>query len=327
MKLIKKEEIENQTCYDISVADTNNFFANGVLVHNSNASVCLSEGQIYAQKKTGKITVEKDNFGFAFFVESNKESFKKILKTIFERANLDPNKHILTLYGEWAGKGVQKTVAISELDKAFYGFGCKVSPLVEEEFDAYWLDSSLFKDLDDTDNKIYNLHQFPTYKVEVDFEQPHHAQKEFEDLTLMVEKECPVSKQLGVSGLGEGLVWTADYKGQRLIHKTKGDKHVQNKLNRKQNKESTQEIIEKTELANKVTPDWRLEQFLNDIFNLNNGGDLDKTRIGNYIKAVTKDILEEDLDIITNSKYEYDDIKKYINTNIVKYFNMLYNKL
>jgi len=55
--------------------------------------------------------------------------------------NLDTNTIIL--YMEWAGKGIQKNVAVSELDKAAFIFSeAKVRPFNEEE-PSFWIPTKI----------------------------------------------------------------------------------------------------------------------------------------------------------------------------------------
>ena len=56
------------------------------------------------------------------------------------------------------------------------------------------------------------------------------SQNKFIELVEEVEKECPVSKQFNVSGIGEGIVWTTEYKGETYRFKTKGEKHSVSKV-------------------------------------------------------------------------------------------------
>ena len=54
-------------------------FKGTVKLHGTNAGVSFNNiGRLWAQSRENIITVEKDNAGFAFFVESNKEIFEQI---------------------------------------------------------------------------------------------------------------------------------------------------------------------------------------------------------------------------------------------------------
>jgi len=70
-------------------------------IDGTNASVYVTEeGEIYAGKRTSWCTPQKDNYGFAKWVEANKEELLK----------LGPGRH----YGEWWGNGIQRNYGLSE---------------------------------------------------------------------------------------------------------------------------------------------------------------------------------------------------------------------
>lgn len=74
MKLLSKRQIPRETCYDLSVGKNKNFFANGVLVHNTNAAVVFEKNNgFYCQSREQIITPEKDNAGAARWANSVSE--------------------------------------------------------------------------------------------------------------------------------------------------------------------------------------------------------------------------------------------------------------
>jgi hypothetical protein len=63
-------------------------------IHGTNAQVYITDdGQVYAGSRTRWLSIENDNYGFAKFVEENKEALL---------ACLGPGHH----FGEWAGPGI-----------------------------------------------------------------------------------------------------------------------------------------------------------------------------------------------------------------------------
>ncbi|KAF0686931.1 Aste57867_21279 [Aphanomyces stellatus] len=58
------------------------------------------------------------------------------------------------------------------------------------------------------DARIFHIHRFGTWMIEIDFTSTENAQVELERITAAVEAECPAGKHFGVSGIGEGVVWT-----------------------------------------------------------------------------------------------------------------------
>lgn len=198
-------------------------FNGSVKLHGTNAGVCFAPGEgISPQKRSCIMENPTGHFNFCTWVEAHRTELLNLLSDMHASLGLSDDVQ-LTMFGEWAGAGVQKSVAISELPKGFYMFDIRSFDRVTEEYK--WLEyqpvrSTFFK----------NIEEFPTYTVEVDFNDPSGAQNEFVDITNKIEDECPVAKALGESGLGEGAVWKTEYKGQRYIFKVKGEKHSISKV-------------------------------------------------------------------------------------------------
>lgn len=270
------------------------------------------------QSRENIITPIKDNAGFAFFVESNKEAFLKIVQEINKNLFLDLSKNTICIYGEWAGRGIQKIVAISEIDKSFFIFGIKIAT---EDEKNYWINCSKFKDVS---NRIYNINDFKTYTVTIDFNKPELSQNEILEITNRIEEECPVAKHFGISGIGEGVVWTSDDFLYRF--KVKGEKHSKSKVKTLKAVDDL-EITKFIELSETLTSSWRLEQGLNEVFNLTNGGILDIKQIGIYLKWIISDILKEEMLVLKENDVEIKSLSKYINDISKKYFLQEYNKV
>jgi len=65
-------------------------------IDGTNAQIYITEdGEVFAGSRTRWITPQADNFGFATWVEGNKDSL---------RTFLGPGQH----FGEWWGKGIQR---------------------------------------------------------------------------------------------------------------------------------------------------------------------------------------------------------------------------
>jgi hypothetical protein len=178
-------------------------FKGTVKLHGTNAGVCFNNvGGLWAQSRENIITPDSDNAGFAFFVESNKDVFMNLINMVAKRSNVDLNDNTISIYGEWCGGNIQKGVGITNLPKSFFIFGVKVSPFPIEGEDkprtAYWVD---YTDLGNSEVRIYNIDDFPTYSLEIDFNYPELVQNKLSELTLAVEEECPVAKAFGFSVL------------------------------------------------------------------------------------------------------------------------------
>ena len=313
MKLKSINKIENRRSYDISVDETNCFFANSVLVHNSNAGIGhTKEDGIWAQSRSN-ITPENDNFGFARYVEDNKKTFDELIEHVrYANPNLNGNDGVF-IFGEWAGGNIQKGVAIAQIEKAFFIFDVKIVP--EDGSEAYHLPSDYLRD---KEHKVYNIQDFETYEMEIDFKVPELAQNKLSELTLNVEKLCPVAKEFGFEGVGEGIVWFAQIDGHDYIFKVKGELHAGKSKIKTLKPVDLEKLNLNKQIAHKVTPIWRLNQFFNLI--TNQGEDIDRKYIGDFIRAVIKDVYEEDIDIIEDSKVSQKELNPLISRIAKDYF-------
>lgn len=278
-------------------------FKGTVKLHGTNAGICYNniEG-LWCQSRENIITVEKDNAGFAQFVNKYQNDLIEYIKA-FSPVDLD--KNTISIYFEWVGKGIQKSVAISELDKRAFVIGIKITPF-DESLTSYWIDSSKFK-LEN--NFIYNIEDYETFEIEIDFNNPLLSQNKIIEMTLKVEEECPVSKEFGISGIGEGIVFTHILPDNtKLVFKSKGEKHSKSSKVTTLPKVDDEKLNKIIEVANKVTPDWRLQQQYDLVFDTLNGGQFDIKKTGNFIKAVMSDIVKEDLDILNSNNIEIKDI-------------------
>ena len=293
-----------------------------VKLHGTNATVTYGKDGLQAQKRTSIISLENDNAGFAAFVEYKKQTIKFICNMLVDYYKLNLDECSILLPGEWAGQGIQKGVGISNIPKSWFIFAdFKVIPINEEK-PSYWESTKIGNiGVSSRTDKIYNVSNFETFEINIDFGNPSLAQNEMTKYVDQVEKECPISKVLGFpKTIGEGIVWTLIYNGSRYIWKTKGEAHSNSKVKTLKNVDNV-EINKKIEIANKVCPAWRLEQMYNEVFDTLNDGKGDIKRFGEFIKAVNKDIIKEELDIITEAGFIPKDIFKFTPKIIKTWFN------
>jgi hypothetical protein len=231
--------------------------------HGTYAGCSYHKGEMHCQSKKNIITVEQDNAGFSFFIEQRKELFNYMFNNIKEVYGIDTNQNIITIMSEFCGRGIQSKVAVSQLDKKLFIFGIKIKPL-DEEIPSYWVPHDIFPYKVINDHDIYNIEQFHTFDIDIDFNEPLFSQNKMVDMVAEVEAECPVGKYFGVSNLGEGIVFTFNYKGSTHRFKYKGDKHAGKskvKTIKKVDNAKLQKIID---LVETLTPVWRLEQALTE---------------------------------------------------------------
>ena len=165
-------------------------------IHGTNASFRQDYhgGEILFQSRERVIDPISDNAGFASHFYHSRDEIKVILEYIRRYSNQKPDAKVV-LYGEWAGKGIQKGVAVNELEKQFYIFGCKI---IDGET-TYWFHpySEFFQNqiervfLAYFDIGLESINRFETFKVVIDVNQPEIAQNEIVELVKRVEAQCP----------------------------------------------------------------------------------------------------------------------------------------
>jgi hypothetical protein len=302
--------------YDTTKPKPTLTFKGTVKLHGTNAAISgnLSDG-IWAQSRENIITVEKDNAGFAFFVESNKELITMLIAKVFTKNDIDMHENTVTIYGEWCGGNIQKGVGITNLTKSFFIFGVKVTPhtTTEEELKAnpaYWVD---YSDLRAPEVNIYNIDDYQTWEMDIDFNMPQLVQNKLSELTIAVEDECPVAKAFGFSGIGEGIVWSTTLNGNVHRFKVKGEKHSSSKV-----KTLAAVDVEKLEniqgFVEYAVTESRFKQALENVFP--NDEPIESKKLGDVIRWVVNDVVKEEMDTMVENKIEPKDVNKYLSSKV-----------
>ena len=309
--------------YDPSLPKPKLKFLGTVKLHGTSAAILWNEvSGMWSQSRGNIITPQSDNAGFAWFAESKKEVFLSLIDVIKTKFNIDTTLNTIGVYMEWAGGNIQKNVGICNIDKTAFIYGVKISPfndVDDENSSAYWVD---YSDLRSNENRIYNMLDFKTFEIEIDFNRPEIAQNLIIDLTMEVERECPVSKDFGFDNtIGEGIVFThLGENGVRMFFKSKGEKHAGVSKVKTLKRVDDVKVNKCIEVAEKVTPNWRLEQMLTETFDLINGGQLDVKKTGDFIKSVVNDIIKEETITISENDLELKDITKYVSQIAKEFF-------
>jgi hypothetical protein len=310
---------KDEPIYDQSLPKPKLTFTGTVKLHGTNASVCFNAtDRFWVQSRENIITPESDNAGFAFFAEANKVDLLVLMNQVLQRNDLNSTLCTVSIYGEWCGGNIQKGVGICNMPKSFFIFGVKITPNeiegAEKQPAAYWVDAS---DLACPAKRIFNIYDFQTWKIEIDFNYPEAVQNQLGDLTLAVEEECPVAKDFGFSGIGEGIVWTCEYKGSVHRFKVKGIKHSASKV-KTLAAVDTEKINSIREFVDYAVTESRFNQGLEKTFP--NGEPIDVKKMGNLIKWVVDDVVKEEMDTLVTNKLEPKDVGKYISNKVREMF-------
>ena len=322
----KGKDAEGNAIYDPSVILPTLTFTGTVKCHGTNFSVAQHENDMWVQARQHIITPEHDNAGGAFFVELNKEVFKSLFEKIRIENNINKNS-IINIYGEFCGRNIQKGVAISQLEKMLVIFGVKITSITDtnETDTAYWLIDDQYKNIHSNENRIYNIHQFKTYSIDVDFNYPEKSQNELIRMTEEVEACCPVGKYFGVEGIGEGLV-LVNYNDRmnRICFKSKGEKHSASKV-KKLAEVDVEKMNSVNEFVNYSVTENRFLQGIEYVFT-QNSKDPDVKCTGEFLKWVVNDIIKEEIDVIKESGLEIKDFTRNASTKARIWFIEFLNK-
>lgn len=276
-------------------------FRGTVKLHGTNAAIVYTwnpltfDYEFHAQSRKNIITPESDNAGFAAFVHTRntEQLLAKVMKAV---GNVGYTPEVVRIYGEWCGGNIQKGVALNGLDKMFVIFAIKL--------DNEWLTDEQLNQVKNEEEKIYNILDFPTYEIAIDFNNPKEAVNKMVEITEAVEKECPVGKAFGNSGVGEGVVWRCIDEGwrkSRYWFKVKGEKHQSSKT-----KTLAPVDIERVnnikELVDNFVTESRLNQGLEQL--KMEGLGIERKNVGVFLKWIYNDIVKEELDTIMGNGFE-----------------------
>jgi hypothetical protein len=310
-------------CYNTSAPLPVLEFRGSVKLHGSNAAIVqtVSSGNIHFQSRERILSVENDLIGFCVHMSEQEKAVTSIFESLSrglkhsgdasEQSGKEPET--IAVFGEWCGMGIQKGVALSQLQKMLVIFAVKVVYRGEDTL-AEWVDMSKLAEVKDEQARIFNIMQFPTYSIIIDFNKTEslaEATKKMDEMTLAVEKECPVGKHFGVSGTGEGIVWQAvqspslpvfkagRYTDSRFWFKTKGVKHVSYKKSEPASKPSASpEVVAKMDsFVELVLTPGRLQQGL-QVLEREMLLPIEMKSVGAFIKWVNGDVMKEEYDRI-----------------------------
>jgi len=277
-------------------------FRGTVKLHGTNASIVkYKDGSINYQSRERVLSLEQDNAGFMMAM------MNKDLDFLFNNIMFSD---YCAIYGEWCGGNIQKGVALNGLEKMFVVFAIKA--------DDEWID--LWSDLQDNEQGIYNILQFKTFDVKIDFNNPELVQNKLIEDTLTVEEECPVGKYFGVSGVGEGIVYSC-VSDSSLKFKSKGEKHSVSKV-KVLNSIDVEELNSIKEFVEAVVTDNRLQQGMDYLKEMNI--EVSPKNTGEFLGWVVRDVLKEETDTIVANQLDMKKLKSAIVTKArIHYLNSI----
>lgn len=327
-----------------------------VKVHGTNMGIAYwADGSITWQTRNRVVSSDNsDGFNMKQFITNlGLDTITDMLKPLLG------DFQAVIVYGEFFGKGIQKNVAVAQLDKSFMAFDLvKVKGKVKgTEEDDGWHKEHLSLNLINSypERNFYRSIDFKQFHRKIDI-YSETTYPDLIDLTVReVEMDCPVASQIQSQSqsqfqsrsqsqktegdmvmtlspktectTGEGIVWQGEAKlhnGQSRIvmFKTKGDKHQ-----RAQGSAKTSGVKSFTPEQNDALARFyevaltgdRLEQGFEQFT-----GELTVKQISPYIKWVINDIQKEHADdiedILANAGLTWKHVNKEIVNTIRQYF-------
>lgn len=313
---------EGKPLFDLSKQAPTLTFKGTVKLHGTNAAIIYNKALDYyrAQSRERLLSLESDNAGFCMFAEQKRQQFIQIFEEL-RNANNIPDNHFIVVYGEWCGENIQNKVALSQLPKMFvafdvFTFHTDVKNLQESAVnllqEGKWLTSDHnLKLIKEKEHQIYPINSFQTFEITINFNEPELVIPELQALTEKVEEECPVGKAFGVSGVGEGIVWSLLDQNQKDYYrfKVKGEKHQSSKV-KKLASVDVEKLNDIKKFADYAVTESRLNQGLEHL--RLNDFPLNQKSTGEFIKWIQGDVLKEEQDTIVENGFNM----KAVNTTL-----------
>lgn len=259
-----------------------------------------------------------DNFGFAAWVHGQGAKDIEQLRSIVLSAKNNLGLSYITnvhVFGEYCGPSVNGKAAIGRLPDRWVVLRAIATDVAGNEhrlpvdqLSTLWAARQPGAAVD---SRINFITDFPGFALDIDFSNPEEALDALEQLTLDVEKSCPVASALGHDGLGEGIVWECVTPGwEDLIFKTKGVKHKGTK-NARIVQIKPEVMASRQAFVDAVLTESRLEQGL-DLLRARLGV-VCREHIGEFLKWIGTDIHKEEADTLAASGMTHKDVIGMIN--------------
>lgn len=261
------------------------------------------------QSRNQIITPTKDNVGAAAFL--SRAPLRPLIDEIMRIYGQEDFTEVL-IAGEWAGEGIQKGTALSSLPRFYAIFNIRI--------DDHWVDLRKYTTVHSPEHRIYNIMNFTTYSIDIDFQTDTSAIiVEMDNLTEAVATKCPVGAELkdDLSALmatldvsdskkkkpapvstGEGIVWTLvpepPFDTTLYNFKTKSEQFLTAaKAPKPPRVDRSEELAKAKDFADFALAERRYEQgeeYLQEV-----GKDpRDTKNLGEFIRWVANDVIKEE---------------------------------
>lgn len=299
-------------------------FSGSVKIHGSNGGIGFTpDGEMWFQSRERVLSYESDNAGFCLWGEANKDAFKTIFNKIVETEGTHTFGQFY-IFGEWFGPSIHKGVAVNQLPEKKFGIFEMVFVDGENKFN---IDPRRYNDIINTllPNTFVVDSIVPAIELEIDFNDPSAVQNFLSVDAVSIGDECPIGKYFGVSGIGEGRVWTANVDWLPKF-KVKDERHSVTKVTTIRELSAAEIASKKSaeEFVEFVCTENRLEQGISKLGEM--GLTVDIKNMGTFLRWVFNDIMEEQKDVLVNSMIDKRDVSPKIADKARNWFLNYINK-
>lgn len=292
-----------------------------VKLHGSNCAVQVPEdpaAPIAMQSRTALLTPEADYKGFATWAQAHSGYFAQLPRGI-------------VVFGEWCGPGVEKGMAISAAaTKLFAVFGVQQGNGAGAADSRIVYEPEAIRALLPAAGAPAELHVLPWQgePIAIDYGSRQALEAVAERLNGLVaeiEREDPwVKSALGISGLGEGLVFyptsvngaapaTDPESLARLMFKAKGEKH-RTAGTKTAVQVDASVVASVDEFVKLMVTDARLEQGLSAV------GGRDAKLTGKFLAWVAGDVKKESVAELEASGLRWEQVEKAVQVRARAWF-------
>ena len=326
-------------------------FTGTIKLHGSNAGVVLNfdsetDFTYYPQSRSRVISIESDNLDFSQFAYNPKvRDFLTnfMYEEVYKAFSEEERKSILSVavYGEWAGVGIQKGVAISEMERFFAPFEVAVYKKPSEEYlklhqaenvehQRFFLPLEVQEELLNEELRIFPISKIvKPYEITIELDEKgfYKASETLSDITNMVEKEDPFGKAFGISGVGEGVVWKMaepNFDFGEIRFKVKGEKHAVSKV-KTIAPVDFEKLAKVQEAVDLYATENRFEQGVQYLQEMQIP--MDSKSIGEFIKWVQSDIIKEHSEAMLSSGINVKSVTNLVAKKAAEWYKAYINKL
>ena len=253
-----------------------------VKVHGTNAGIRFNaDGTVTAQSRNRDLSLQSDNCGFAKFVAGLPQDILDLLRVYKDEDGV--------VYGEWAGKGIQSGVGVSEVEPFLYLFA-RDPPSGFDDGTAETFG----------EHRIFFVEPLPALTCVLDVNDAVAVAEyshRLAEACVAIENECPVAKRFGVSGIGEGLVCECYYVDETTNRdhlkrfKVKGEKHSVSRVKTLVPLD-VEKVASIAAFGDKVLTEARLQQGLDYLREM--GHELSMKSTGAFLSWVVNDVFTEE---------------------------------